>query len=250
MKLCKYISAIIIFVLSLIFFISGVGCDLKTTRSDEDNPYLKRNTLVLDESLSLDYLILLPEGYDPERSFPAILAIPPGGQSVNEAEWAIDLYYIRESIQRNWLVVSPIAPNNTLFHEGSEIYIPYLLDEVKKSFNIEEDRFHLAGISSGGISAFRLAAGWPDLFQSVTVFPGAPTENDKRYLDHLIDLRITMYVGEYDDAEWINETLETASTLDSLGAKVEYKIWEANGHVITSLKPKQLFDLFESYRAE
>jgi hypothetical protein len=69
-----------------------------------------------------------------------------------------------------------------------------------------------------------------------------------KVLDEKLPDLLTMYVGAADAADWILETEQTASTLDSLGIAVEYKKWENNGHVITSLTPTYLFDLFESHR--
>ena len=74
------------------------------------------------------------------------------------------------------------------------------------------------------------------------------SESDKPYLDNMVGMPITLYVGENDAVEWVSETEQTAQILDSLGATVTYKIWVNDGHVITSLKPQFLFDLFDTYR--
>ncbi len=236
------------YLLVIIYIMTLIGCEAEITPPEDGNPYVKRQTLELSSSERLNYVILFPESYDSTLSYPALLALPPGSQSINEVEWAINLYYIRQSIQQNWIVINPIAPEDKLFHEGSEVYIPILLDEVEKSLKIEGDKFHLAGISSGGISGFRLATVYPERFQSLTVFPGLPLESDQKHLDRLVDMSITMYVGENDASEWVNGTEQTAHELDSLGVTVSYKIWANDGHVITSLNPEFLFDLFETYR--
>lgn len=239
---------ILILIGLLFIFVPLAGCEPEITPSEEGNPYVTNQSLELNKSLILNYLVLMPESFDSTLSYPVLLALPPGAQSINEVEWAVNLYYIRQSIQRNWIVISPIAPEGILFHEGSEVYIPMLLDEIEKSFHVEEGKYHIAGISNGGISAFRLATAYPERFKSVTVFPGIPLESDERYLNKMVDMAITLYVGQNDDPDWVNGTEQTAGILDSLGAEVVYKVWPANGHVITSLKPTDLFDLFDAYR--
>ena len=82
----------------------------------------------------------------------------------------------------------------------------------------------------------------------MTVFPGLPLESDQPHLDRLVDMSVTMYVGENDAAEWVSGTEYTTQLLDSLGVAASYKIWAGNGHVITSLNPAFLFDLFNTYR--
>ena len=72
------------------------------------------------------------------------------------------------------MVVSPVAPNGELYFEGSERLIPGFLDYVGMWVTAEGGGIHLSGISSGGISAFRVATQHPDRFRSLTVFPGFP----------------------------------------------------------------------------
>ena len=224
------------------------GCEPEITPSEQGNPYQKNRSLIINPSVSLQYQILLPESFDSTLAYPAVLALPPGAQSINEVEWAINLYYIQQSIQRNWLVISPVAPEGVRFHEGSEVYIPVLLDDVMKSFKIENAKFHLAGISSGGTSAFRVATEFPERFKSLTVFPGVPLEEDQAFLGNMINMIVTMYVGENDDEDWVSASEKTADSLDSLGVDVTFQIWSDNSHVISSLSSSYLFDLFDSYR--
>ena len=53
-----YIQSILMLV---IFIIALTGCEPEITSNDEANPYIKRNSLFLSESLSLNYLVLMPE---------------------------------------------------------------------------------------------------------------------------------------------------------------------------------------------
>jgi len=224
------------------------GCEPPISGSNEANPFIIKSSLELGNDRQLDYWLLLPENFDSTETYPAVLAIPPGKQSFDEIEWAINLYYIRQSIQRNWLVISPAAPQGIKFHEGSESTIPLLFSEIEKNYHIEESRYHLAGISNGGISAFRLGTLYPGRFQSITVFPGMPTETDKNRLQNLAEIPVTMNVGALDATEWVAETEQTVRILDSLGIAVSYKKWENDGHVIIGLTAAYLFDLFEEHR--
>jgi hypothetical protein len=224
------------------------GCTSDLLSPDEANPYLRYVSLEIDPRTDMVVALIEPECYNDSVSYPVLLALPPGDQTKSQVQWAIDTYYIRQSIQRKWIVVSPTAINDVLYHEGSEAYIPMLLETVETFYNIEGGKFHLAGISNGGVSAFRIATLLPERFQSLTVFPGIPLEVDFQRLDRIIDIPITMYVGALDDNELIAQMDSTASRLQDLGADVTYMKWEDNGHVISSLTPEHLFDLFESYR--
>jgi len=234
----------ILFVLVIFFS----ACTQSLNTSLDHNPYFSYHTIAVSSNTNLDFALILPENLSTERMYPVVLALPPGNQTQSEVEWAIKKYWIEQSIMRNWIVISPIAPGGKYFHAGSEIYIPVLMDTIQHLFNVEGDKFHVAGISNGGISAFRIAIKYSERVQSLTVFPGVPPgPADYAQLDHLLNIPVTMYVGALDDTTWINEMDSTAAILKELGVKVTFQIFPNEGHVINSLSSKMLFDLLDSY---
>jgi len=247
MKAFKSAKTLYLYLGSLVIFMI-VGCGQSTTDPESANPYMQYLTLKIDATTTLTVAVILPECFEPSTAYPALLALPPGFQSRQEVQWAIDKYYIRKSIQRKWIVISPIAPNGVTFHEGSEVFIPMLLDEVLSAYEIEGGKFHLAGISNGGISAFRLAVLYPQRFESMTVFPGVPLEQDKPLLGQLAPIPVSMFVGENDDADWVSEMDTTAQILEQNGVDVDFTIVPDEGHIIDALTPSVLFDLFDSRR--
>ena len=234
--------------LLLIFSIQFIGCEVEITGNEEANPFLKYHTFEIDPLTTINYALILPESYKSDESYPALLALPPGEQGMAQVNMAINKYYIRQSIQRNWIVISPAAPGGIKYFNGSEIYIPMLCDALEEVFNIEGGRFHIAGISNGGVSAFRIGVIYSERIQSLTVFPGTPLSQDTSLLNNIADIPITMYWGAQEDPELITEMERTIQTLERLGADVNYREWENEGHIIDSLTPEDLFDLLDGYR--
>ncbi|MFQ5399143.1 MAG: hypothetical protein ACE5E7_06040 [Anaerolineae bacterium] len=113
----------------------------------------------------------------------------------------------------------------------------------------ENGRFHLAGVSNGGISAFRIAINQPERFHSMLVIPGMlRTEDDFQKLDRLAKLPVAMFVGENDTA-WLAQMQAAQTRLAELGGDVFLEIVPGEGHVIQSLQGgERLFDFFESHR--
>ena len=235
-------------VLILLIFIT-IGCNKTLNTGLDNNPYYFYLGIPLQNNKVLEFALILPEYFSRDQSYPVLLALPPGYQTRAGMEWAVEKYWIRQSIQRNWIVVSPVAPGGQYFHKGSELYISTLMDTIQHRYNVEGEKFHVAGISNGGISSFRIAIQYTNRIQSLTVFPGfPPTEADYALLNRLINIPVTMYVGALDSPDWIDEMDSTATILQNIGVQVTFKIFPGEGHVINSLTSEMLFDLLEDLR--
>jgi predicted esterase len=205
-------------------------------------------TMEVGDGVELRYAVELPPGFDPAKEYPILLALPPGPQTRSLVEAGLDLYWRRTAQERGWIIISPIAPGGMLFFEGAEAFIPALLDRVTADYHPEGGKFHLAGISNGGISAFRIARLYPERFNSMIVLPGFPqTAEDFAGLPNLVDIPVAMYVGE-EDTLWVEEMVQVERELTRLGGEVSLEIMPGQGHMIQTLEEDVLFDFFERYR--
>lgn len=201
-------------------------------------------SLSLPDGGEMAYVLWLPDDFEAERSYPLLLALPPGPQTLEMV--GAGLGYWRSGPERGWVVVSPAAPQGQLFFQGAEVHIPALLDAVIEL--VPADGVHLAGISNGGRSAFRIARLDPDRFASLLVLPGIPPdEADFDALELLTSLPVRMFVGE-NDAGWVERSRVTAARLADLGGNVELTVVPNEGHVIQGLSGEMLFDLLEGLR--
>ena len=198
---------------------------------------------------TIDYAIALPKNFVPGSTYPVLLAMPPGPQTRSMVQSGLDLYWGEAVRQDDWVVVSPAAPGRPLYFEGSETLIPEFLDRVAATYPPEGGKFHLAGISNGGLSVFRIALNHPERFQSLIAIPGFPrTEEDFAKLVSIIDIPVALFVGENEDSAWFSRMEDTAEALSELGGNVTFQVAEGEGHVIRSLDGKDMFALLNSYR--
>src|SRR5262245_11228174 len=122
--------------------------------------------------MTLHYKIALPTGYVAEKTYPAILAFPPGSQTMDMVLTTLLQNWIPEQDKRGYIVVIPAAPNGRAFvGEGAKVF-PEFLDLLLREYKIRDNKFHVAGMSNGGRSAFHMAAMYPQYFLSVTGLPG------------------------------------------------------------------------------
>ncbi len=199
-------------------------------------------TLEIEGDDALSYLLWLPDDFDQNERYPVLLALPPGPQTPDMVE--AGLGYWQAGPPRGWVVVSPVAPGGRLFFQGSETHIPALLDEVGKT--VQAESVHLAGISNGGLSAFRIARLYPERFASLLTLPGfAASDEDFTGLTELVAMPIRMFVGEFDNPGWLDQARRTEARLRELGGDVELTVVAGQGHVIQTLSGDTLFDLLE-----
>ncbi len=223
------------------------GCENRLVYSWKENPYFSYREVPMKNGASLYTALILPENPGPDESVPVLIAFPPGDQSQDMVEWAIGKYWIRASILRNWVVASPIAPGAS-FYEGSEILIPELMDWLSGQFQIEGGRFHVAGMSAGGYSAFRIALDYPDRVASVLAFPGYPPgPDDASVLSRLAGIPVAMDVGQF-DTEWVEAMNAFYAELLEAGVQVAYRVIPNEEHVINSLTPEDLFEQLDGFR--
>src|SRR5580765_80593 len=121
---------------------------------------------------TVQYKVVLPNGYDPAKAYPAILAFGGGPQTMNTVNSVRNRSLRAEAEKRGYIVISPAAPDGDLFFEQGARIFPDFLKMMLAEYKIRDGKFHIAGPSNGGIAALHVAAANPQYFVSVTAFPG------------------------------------------------------------------------------
>jgi poly(3-hydroxybutyrate) depolymerase len=197
---------------------------------------------------TVHYKTVLPNDYDPAKAYPAILAFGGGGQTMNAVDNILDRNLRAEAERRGYIVVAPAAPDgHYFFEEGGRIF-PEFLKLILADYKIRDNKFNIVGTSNGGIAAFQVAAGNPQYFLSVTVFPGYMWEATEANLEAISKMCVFMYVGELDSYVWHGQMKWQARFLRSRGTAVRYSVEKDQPHRIETLagaNAGRLFDGFE-----
>src|SRR6202453_2140182 len=189
-----------------------------------------------------------PNGYDPAKTYPAILAFGGGPQTMNTVDSVLDRNFRAEAEKRGYIVVAPAAPDDQLFFEDGARIFPEFLKMILADYKIRDNKFHIAGPSNGGIAPFHVAAANPQYFLSVTAFPGYMWEPSAAKLLAISKLCVFMYVGELDPYMWHPEMKKEAEFLRSMGTVARYTVEKGQPHRMETLagtNAGRLFDGFE-----
>ena len=103
---------------------------------------------------TVHYKVVLPDGYEPARTYPGILAFGGGPQTMNVVDNLLNRGLRAEAEKRGYIVIAPAAPDGQLFFEGGARIFPAFLDEVLATYRIQGNKFHIAGPSNGASPPF------------------------------------------------------------------------------------------------
>ena len=196
---------------------------------------------------TVHYKVVLPNGYDPATAYPAILALGGGPQTMNTVDGVLTRNLRAEAEKRGCIVVAPAAPDGQLFFEDGARIFPEFLKMMLADYKIQNNKFHIAGPSNGGIAAFHVAAANPQYFLSVTAFPGYMWEPSEAKLQAISKMCVFMYVGEHDEYRWHGEMNKEAEFLRARGSVARYTVEKGQPHRLETLAGVNAARLFEGF---
>ena len=198
--------------------------------------------------VTVHYKVVLPDGYDATKTYPGIIALGGGPQTMNTVDGILSRNFRAEAEKRGYIVVAPAAPDGDLFFEDGARIFPEFLKMILADYRIQDGKFHVAGPSNGGIAAFHVAAANPQYFLSVTAFPGYMWEPTPAKLQAISKMCVFMYVGENDEYRWHPEMQREAEFLRAKGTVARYTVEKGQPHRLDTLagaNARRLFDGFE-----
>ena len=197
--------------------------------------------------VSVSYKVVLPNGYDPAKTYPAILAFGGGPQTMNTVDAVLSRNLRAEAEKRGYIVIGVAAPDGDLFFEQGARIFPAFLKAILADYKIQDGKFHIAGPSNGGIAAFHVAAANPQYFISVTAFPGYMWEPSTAKLQAISKMCVFTYVGENDEYRWHGEMQREVEFLKSKGTVAHYTEEKGQPHRMETLAGPGAARLFENF---
>lgn len=166
------------------------------------------------------YSIYVPDSYDPKRATPLLVVLHGGSSNHalflgvvfgNNVEWKTYRKNLRTLyhplFETDWLVVTPNGFGQVMWRWLGEKDVLDVIDDVKRHYNVDENRIVLNGISNGGVGAYSIGARHAWLFSAVIPMAGAPSF--RQYLSAAmtpLERGLVAAVGGWDAAENLKNT--------------------------------------------
>jgi len=197
---------------------------------------------------TVHYKVVLPDGYNPETAYPAVLAFGGGPQTMATIDLTIVRNWQNQAQKRGYIVILPAAPDDVLFFQGGDKIFPEFIVMMLNKYKVQDNKFHAAGYSNGGTTAFLVAASYPQYFLSITAFPGYLLRDTVANLDRISKLCINMYVGELDSG-FLDLMQKQADRFRQRGLAAKLSIERGQGHILGTLGGSGAARLFNDFDA-
>jgi len=196
---------------------------------------------------TVNYKVVLPNGYDASKAYPGIIVFGGGPQTMNSVNGTLTRNFQAEAEKRGYIVVGVAAPDGDLFFEDGARIFPDFLKMILADYKIENGKFHIAGPSNGGIASFHIAAANPQYFLSITAFPGYMWDPRDSKLQAISKMCVFMYVGENDEYRWHDEMKREQQFLSAKGTVARYTVEKGQPHRLDTLANENAHRLFEGF---
>lgn len=190
-------------------------------------------SLATSDGASIPYLIYLPKNYESAGDkLPLMLFLHGRGESYGPlslvAKWGPPLMASKGE-DLPFIIVSPQCPGDDSWAKASQqTRLVELLDHINKTYNVDQNRTYLTGLSMGGYGSWRLAADHPDRFAAVVPVCGGGNPDDA---EKLKVLPIWVFHGDQDNAVPFSRSVEMVDAIKTAGGdKIRFTSLEHIGH--------------------
>lgn len=194
------------------------------------------------------YLLYLPAGYDPSRSYPTILFLHGIGERGDDPSVIADygpFQYLLSGHTLDMIVIAPQVEASAHWVDAPDeqetdaqmVRLAAFVEQMRAAYAIDDSRFYLTGLSMGGRGAYKLACFMPDTFAAVAVCCGRAGKYDQPReivydLSLMANRPVWLFHGLSDETVDANHALAGMERLLACNAEGSFRLtlYPAVGH--------------------
>lgn len=186
------------------------------------------------------YVVLIPESYDPARSYPVEFMLHGG---VSRSEWEAGGGWWRSGYdslkQADRIIVVPASWIDAFWWHGNQAdSLPAILKTIKQTYNVDDNRVTLTGVSDGATGVYFFAFKQPTEWAAFLAYIGHagvlrnPQSGGgyRLYFENLMAKPLYIVNGENDRLYPVSSVLPFIQSLEEAGVKYVFKAIENGGH--------------------
>ncbi|MFH1024293.1 MAG: hypothetical protein V1809_13010 [Planctomycetota bacterium] len=173
-----------------------------------------------------EYFLHVPAGYTSQRNWPLLVSLHgAGGTGEGDYDW---LWAKWERLWDGFVACPSGVPPGAQWFPEQRPFVLGMLNDVRKTFPIDDNRVALHGFSNGGNGAWFYALYYPSLWCGVITRAGSPYRED--LFKNLMNVGVAVVHGEKDSVIPAGRDRDAANALKVLKYNVIHKEIPAGGH--------------------
>lgn len=209
------------------------------------------------------YGLYIPKNYDEKKKYPLVVMLHGAGSNhrlglrrvfgKSNAPGETDVEVSRtfpEFKDVDYIVVSPFARGTMGYQGVAEKDVMDILSDVKKRFNIDEDRTYLTGLSMGGGGTLWIGLTRPDIWAAIAPVCPAPPQGTEDLARNALNYPLWFHHGDKDQAVPVAVSRDWTARLKELRSNVEYTEYPGVNHNSweNAYANAQIFDWFSKFK--
>ena len=183
----------------------------------------------ITKTVSLKYLLFLPEGYDGQEKWPLIMFLHGAGERGDDLK-QVKVHGIPKIVEQKrdfpFIAVSPQCPRESWWPAENDA-LKALLDEIVAKYSVDADRVYLTGISMGGYGTWSLATVYPNKFAAIAPICGG---GDPSKACVLKDIPVWVFHGAKDETVKLKASEDMVKALKDCEGNVQFTVYPEAGH--------------------
>jgi predicted esterase len=194
------------------------------------------------------YRTFVPSGYDKSKAYPLIIALHGmGGDENSYFDGYSNGAFKVEAEKRGYIVACPKGRQPASMYRGpAEQDVMDVIAEVRRAYNIDNDRIYMTGHSMGGYGTWSLAMSHPEVFAALAPVAGGGFPAGQSKIAHIPQLVVH---GDDDKTVPVESSRVMVDAARKLGIEVKY-IEVPKGNHLNIVVPtfKDVFDWFDAHK--
>lgn len=246
------------------FFLAALFAAVSTVSAQKLQPGPQVLTIFSNvDDTEQPYGLYLPKNYDENKKYPLVIMLHGAGsnhrltlrrvfgKSNYNGETDVEATrYFPEWKDVEYIVASPYA-RGTMGYQGiAEKDVYDVLADVKKRFNIDEDRTYLTGLSMGGGGTLWIGLTRPDIWAALAPVCPAPPPGTDAFAPNALNIPMHFFHGDQDGAVPVSVSRDWTKKLKESGTNVTYVEYPGVNHNSweNAYKDEFIFSWFSQFK--